>query len=252
MPDQSLSIIRDQLSGNAALDTAMSRAILQRVTDGALGETLQVGFPHKVMAFGKHDTLTDGFADAVGIATDHGYDATVRIAGGRAVVFSPSILRFAWTMPVAEPARTMHDRFTTLAEAVVGALADVGIASAIGEIPNEYCAGQYSVNVLGSRKVMGVGQRLSRSAAQVGGMVVVNDTDDINTVLVPVYAALGVPMDPSATGSIADVAAVTNDPLTDAFVTRIANGRSSVDVEFDEATRELARTLQPSHVPSLA
>ena len=146
----------------------------------------------------------------------------------------------------------MHDRFTTLAEAVVGALADVGVTGAIGEIPNEYCAGQYSVNLRGSRKVMGVGQRLSRSAAQIGGMVVVDDPDDINTVLEPVYAALGVPMDPSATGSIADVAAVTNEAITNAFVERIAHGRATVDGGIDDVTRDLAEGLRPNHVPPLA
>ena len=38
-------------------------------------------------------------------------------------------------------------------------------------------AGDYSVHVLGSRKVMGVGQRLTRSAAQVGGMIVVDGAE---------------------------------------------------------------------------
>ena len=95
-----INLVAGQLTGDAPLDTAVSRSILLEVTEGSLGETIQVGTPHRVMAFGKHDTLTDGFPEAVELARSHGYDPTVRIAGGRAVVFSPTIVRFAWTLPV--------------------------------------------------------------------------------------------------------------------------------------------------------
>ena len=247
-----LTVIDGHLSGDAPLDTAVSRAILLGVSEGALGETLQVGTPHRVVAFGKHDTLTDGFADAVGIARALGYDTTVRIAGGRAVVFSPTIIRFAWTIPAEDPARTMHARFSALADAVVAALATLGVDGAVGEVPNEYCAGSYSVHVAGSRKVMGVGQRLTRSAAQVGGMIVVADPESVNEVLVPVYGALGVAMDPSATGSVADVADVTTDEMARAFVDQIAAGRAVVAGTVDAATQERAASLRQDHEPKLA
>ncbi|MGI9665574.1 MAG: lipoyl protein ligase domain-containing protein [Acidimicrobiia bacterium] len=252
MTDSGLFVVRDQLSGDAALDTATSRAILQRATNGELPEILQIGFPHRVMAFGKHDTLSNGFERAVELAVSHGYEPTVRIAGGRAVVFSPTILRFAWTMATDEPAKKMRARFSMLSDAVVASLAALGVAGEIGEVPNEYCAGEYSVHVLGSRKVMGVGQRLSRSAAQIGGMIVVSDPDDINEVLVPVYAALGVPMDPNATGSVADVTQVSPDDLADSLIASIAAGRSIMPTIIDGETLDLAGTLRAKHVPSFA
>jgi octanoyl-[GcvH]:protein N-octanoyltransferase len=245
-----LDVLRGHHTGDGPLDTAVSRAILQRVNEGELGETLEVGAPHHIAAFGKHDTLAEGFETAVGIARSHGYDPTIRIAGGRAVVFSPTIVRFAWTIPSPEPARTMHERFRVLADGVVGALASLGIASAIGEIPREYCAGEYSVNVRGSRKVMGVGQRLSRSAAQIGGMIVVADPDDINGVLVPIYDALGVAIDPSATGSLADVAPVTVDDVLDALTAALAGGRTTRMTTPDPSTLDLARRLRSDHDPA--
>jgi lipoate-protein ligase A len=248
----SLTVIDGQLTGDAPLDTAVSRAILLGVTDGSLPETLQVGTPHRVVAFGKHDTLTKGFDAAVEIARAHGYDTTVRIAGGRAVVFSPTIIRFAWTLPAEDPATTMHERFSMLAEAVVAALATLGVAGAVGEIPGEYCAGRYSVHVLARRKVMGVGQRLTRSAAQVGGMIVVADPGSVNEVLVPVYDALGVAMDPSATGSVADAASVTTDEVSEAFVHQIAAGRPIVTGIVDPSTLERATSLRGDHEPRLA
>lgn len=249
MPTIPLTVYRDHLTGDAPLDTAVSRAVLTGVTEGELGETLEVGTPHRVVAFGKHDTLTEGFARAVAIARDHGYDPTVRIAGGRAVVFSPTIVRFAWTVPAVDAAATMHARFQTLADAVVGALAALGVDAVVGEVPGEYCAGQYSVHVLGSRKVMGVGQRLTRSAAQVGGMIVVSDLDDINTVLVPVYGALGVSMDPTATGSVADVANTSVEAVMDAFVDQIAARRAVTIGSPDAHTLSLARDLRSDHIP---
>jgi len=230
------------------MDTAISSAILQRVTSGDLTETLQLGTPHRVVAFGKHDTLTDGFSNAAAIARQHGYDPTIRIAGGRAVTFSPSIVRFAWTVPVSDPALTMHTRFEVLAEAVVRTLGRFGVDAAVGEIPNEYCAGQYSAHILGHRKVMGVGQRLTRAAAQVGGLIVIADADEINAVLVPVYRVLGVPMDPNATGSIADVRSVAPPDIADVFEAEIASDRSVEYVEIDQPTMALALSLKPKHV----
>mgnify|MGYP001822671132 CR=1 FL=1 len=250
MHEGAINLVAGQLSGDGPMDTAVSRALLLAVAEGTLGETIQVGTPHRVMAFGKHDTLTDGFARAVDVARDAGYDPTIRIAGGRAVVFSPTIVRFAWTLPVAEPAPTMHERFRTLADAVVRTLVTLGAAdAAVGEIPNEYCAGEYSVHVLGSRKVMGVGQRLTRSAAQVGGMIVVDDPDDINGVLVPVYEALGVPMEPGATGSIADVVEVDADTVSDVFVGELAGHREVAPMALPDSILSRAEELRHSHVP---
>lgn len=247
--DDHLTLTTGGLNGDAPLDTAVSRAILQQVTAGDLDETLQIGTPHRVVAFGKHDTLTDGFDDAVAIARDHRHDPTIRIAGGRAVVFSPTILRFAWTLRANEPAKDMHARFGRLSTAVVDALASLGIASDIGEIPDEYCAGEYSVHVLGSRKVMGVGQRLTRSAAQVGGMIVLGDPDAINDVLVPVYRALDVPLDPSATGALSDVTEVAAEDVIDALATQLAAGRTVRRRALDPDTHALGVELRNDHDP---
>ena len=250
-PSEPLHVIRGQLSGDAPLDTAVSRAILRQVSDGELPATLQVGAPHRVVAFGKHDTLSEGFGDAVAIAKDHGYDPTVRIAGGRAVVFSPTIVRFAWTVPEANPAPTMRSRFDALADAVVRCLARFEVRGMIGEVPNEYCAGEYSVHIRGHRKVMGVGQRLTRTGAQVGGMIVVSDPDTINQVLVPMYTALGVPIDPTATGSIADDRVAPVDDVADAFVAELTPDSGSVNVDISTETRALAASFRPDHVPAV-
>jgi lipoate-protein ligase A len=246
-----LHIIRDGLTGSASLDTAVSRAMLERVSLGDLPESLHVAQPHRVVAFGKHDALTEGFIDAVSIAVDQGFDPTIRIAGGRAVVFHADIIRFAWTVPSTDPVAEMHDRFTTVAAHVVAVLSGLGVAASVGELDREYCPGAYSVHIEGGGKVMGSGQRLARNAAQVAGMVVVDHADIVNNVLVPIYSTLGLDMDPTLTGAVTDTTDVGVDTVASAMVEEFARGRETLQSEFDDTTMSLARRHQSEHDPRI-
>ena len=244
-----LHVITGGLTDDAALDTATSRAILQAVNAGELPETLQVGTPHRVVAFGKHDSLAPRFREAVDIAVNHDYDPTVRIAGGRAVVFHPGTVRFAWTIPEQEPAKSMHARFATLAEAVVKTLRELGVDTEIGKLPNEYCAGSYSVHIASGGKVMGVGQRLARSAAQGGGMIVVNNAVSINAVLGPIYENLDVPFDPTMTGALSDVAQLDPVEVASGLAHHLAPASGRITASVDPATEAIAASLRDDHVP---
>jgi lipoate-protein ligase A len=249
MNDGPLQIIYGGLSDSASLDTAVSKAILDQVSSGELPETLQVGLPHRIVAFGKHDTLAPAFDHAVQIATDRGFDTTVRIAGGRAVVFHKGIVRFAWTVPCQEPVIGMQDRFITVADRVVALLMSFGIPAAMGELSGEYCPGRYSVHINGGGKVMGSGQRMTQHAAQVGGMIVVNDSETVNDVLIPVYDALGLDMDPTRTGAIADVVNVDADTVMESFALQFATGPTTPLATVDASTMSLAATLQSQYDP---
>ena len=100
----------------------------------------------------------------------------------------------------------------------------LGVASAVGEIPGEYCPGRFSVHHSGGRKIMGVGQRLAANAAHVGGVVVVDGAPEVNEVLHPVYGALGVEFEPSATGALSDqIADVTVTAVVDAIIAELAS-----------------------------
>ena len=244
-----LHVISGGLTGDAALDTAISRAILLRVDSGELPATLQVGMPHRVVAFGKHDAVTAGFTKAVDVAMEQGFDTTVRIAGGRAVVFHPGTVRFAWTVPVEAPADTMHARFAALAQAVVATLAAFDVAAEVGELPNEYCAGSYSVHLKNGAKVMGVGQRLARHAAQVGGMIVVNDPSTINSVLGPIYGHLGIGFDPDMTGALSDVRRLEPDSVAAVLAESLAPDGAPVPSSVDAITSDLGSSMRRDHVP---
>ncbi|MDK1011282.1 MAG: hypothetical protein QGM48_09465 [Actinomycetota bacterium] len=248
-----LHVISGQLTGDAPLDTAVSRAILKQVSDGSLPETLQVGRPGRAVAFGKQDVLTPGFDRATQVALDCGYTPTIRIAGGHAIVFHEHTIRFTWTVPSQDPVKHMHRRFGVVAQHVVDTLESLGADAVIGELPGEYCPGRYSVYVAGSantpKKVMGSGQRLARKASQLAGVIVVRDADAVNRVLRPVYAALGLDMDPSVTGCIADVVEVDTDAVASRLACQIADGRGVVQVEIEPTTETIARRLRNDHDP---
>ena len=228
------------------MDTATSRSMLDAVSRGDVGETLELGTPHRVLAFGKHDTTSTAFAAAVSSASDFGFEPTVRIAGGRAAVFHERTIRFGWTMPVDDPAATMHVRFATLADAIVDTLAAFDVEGTIGEVDGEYCPGKYSVHIAG-RKVMGVGQRLTRSGAYVGGVVVLDDADAVNDVLDPVYRLLDLPFDPAVTGAVSDVTQVTANDFMDVLTTNIAAGKEIVPTGMPDSIRTAASTLRSDH-----
>jgi octanoyl-[GcvH]:protein N-octanoyltransferase len=249
MSTHPLHVIYGGLTGDAAFDTAISRAILQQVDSGELPATLQVGMPHRVVAFGKQDSIMSGFANAVDAARVQGFDTTVRIAGGRAVVFHSGTVRFAWTAPVEAPADTIHARFASLTQAVVATLADFDVAAEVGELPDEYCAGSYSVHLKNGAKVMGVGQRLARHAAQVGGMIVVDDSSTINAVLEPIYGHLGIAFDPDMTGAVSDVRRLEPDLVAAVLAERLAPDGAPVPSSVDAATLDLGASLRRDHVP---
>jgi lipoate-protein ligase A len=215
-----------------------------------MGETLELGTPQRVVAFGKHDTTATGFASAVACASDHGFQPTVRIAGGRAAVFHENTVRFGWVIPVDDPAATMHARFAQLADAVVETLEAFGIMGTVGEIEGEYCPGRYSVHIAG-RKVMGVGQRLTRSAAYVGGVIVLDGAEAINEVLDPVYRLLDIPFDPNVTGALSDVAHVEANDFTTVVTDVIAGGRQIVQTSVPEDALAAAADLRADHDPVL-
>lgn len=249
MTDTRIQLIRGHLADTAHLNTAISRSILQRVSARDMPETLQIGRPHRTVAFGKHDALTDGFDRAVAVAIEHGFDPTIRIAGGRAVAFHPQTLRFVWTVPSSEPVVGMQERFTTVARRVVATLESLGVRATIGEVAGEYCPGAYSVHVEGTGKVMGVGQRLARNAAQVSGLIVVRWAAVVNEVLVPIYTALGLDMDPLLTGAVADAVDADIEDIATRFSLQFLNGRVGQHTDIDSDTMALALSFQADHDP---
>ena len=245
-----MQVIRDSWPGRAAFDTAVSAALLRRVSAGEAPESFRIFVPDRIVAFGRQDRVRPGYAAAVAAAREAGFDPVERLAGGRAAVFHEDTLSFSWAIPDPAPRESIHSRFTEVSEVIAEALRSLGVDARVGEVPGEYCPGEYSVNAGGARKLMGVGQRLVRGAAHIGGVIVVGRADLVNLPLVPAYHHLGYPWDPAATGAIADeVPGITTGDVADAVLAALGRRHRLDDGTVDAPTLDLAGRLTPEHTP---
>ena len=250
MPDDTVALIRSGFEDAIGLDTGVSHALLERVSAGELSETIRIYRPTRVVAFGKQDRLAAGFDRAVQITRDHGFDPIIRMPGGRAAVFHEETVAFSWTIPSPDPVRGIRERFEATTSVITRALGRLGVRATVGEVPGEYCPGEFSVNHAGQMKLAGIGQRLARHAAHVGGVLVVGSTEATRAVLVPTYRALGIDWDPDTVGSVHDIAPdIDVSHVIDAIVGVIGEERILVPTSIDASTLAGARELAPLHVP---
>jgi octanoyl-[GcvH]:protein N-octanoyltransferase len=232
------------------LDTAVSHALLLQVARGHPA-SLRLHVPGSVVAFGRRDVVQPGYAAACEAAERAGFAAVERLAGGRAAVFHQGTLAFSMALPVNDPRAGITERFQLISAIMCDAFRALGADARIGEVPGEYCPGSYSVNLGGSRKVMGVGQRIISGAAHIGGVVVVAGGTTIADVLIPVYEALDIEWDPSTSGDLSGTGASieqVRDAIQDQFERRFDLVPSSVS----DATLELAASLLDAHHPSVS
>ena len=248
---RSITLLRQSHGQTPAADTAVSRAVLEQVGTGQIGETFRLYTPGRVVAFGRQDVVTRGYRRAVDVCRSMGFEAVERLAGGRAAVFHEGTLAFSWAIPTADPLREITARFTEVDRMVTSALSNLGFDARVGEVPGEYCPGRYSVNVGGRFKVMGVGQRLRRGVAHVGGVVVVFGRATLKAVLTPVYRELAFSWDPAATGSLRSVKAeVTADEVASSLLAELQSLAEVHETILDEETLRLAHRFLPEHLPA--
>ena len=244
-----IRIVEKSFSERPALDTAVSRALLSRVSTGDEPETLRLYRPADVVAFGPQDTRAKGYTDAVAASRKQGFGAIQRLAGGRAAVFHSDTLAFSWTMPVsaASPHDGVMERFDEVAELIARAFRALGVDARVGEVPGEYCPGAHSINARGETKLMG--QRLIKNAAHVGGVVVVDGVQRINEVLVPVYDALEIDWSPKTTGSLqAELGEVLYEDVKAAVLKEFAAAYEIYDGSLTQETLAMAGKLEPEHL----
>jgi len=91
-----LQLVRGAFPDDAALGTAVSHAILQRVASGELPETFRLGRPGRVIAFGRQDVASPGYPRAVAAARSAGFQPVERLAGGRAAPYTEGTMSFSW------------------------------------------------------------------------------------------------------------------------------------------------------------
>ncbi len=248
---RTIEVLTDGFAGDAAFDTAVSRALLARVAAGEVPESFRIYVPDRIVAFGRQDRVRAGYPAAVAAVAALGFAPVERLAGGTAAVFHDRTLSFSWAIPDPEPRSTISGRFTEIAGIVAAALGRLGVDARIGEIPGEYCPGRYSVNAGGRRKIMGVGQRLVRGAAHVGGVIVVDLPEVVNEALIPAYRHLGYAWDPATTGAVTDHAPVTPEQVTAAVLEELGSRFDLAEGTLDPTTLDRAAQLAPEHAAAI-
>ena len=109
-----------------------------------------------MVAFGRRDVASPHYGRALEAARANAYLPIERLAGGRAAVFHPETIAFAWAIPTRDPKKGITSRFETVSAIMRDAFLSLGADARVGEIADEYCPGRYSINVSGHHKVMGV------------------------------------------------------------------------------------------------
>jgi octanoyl-[GcvH]:protein N-octanoyltransferase len=247
---QPLAILEERFPGRPVYDTAVTHAMLRHVAEGVLPESMRLYVPDDVVVFSLLDARRPGFAAARAAAHAHGCGAVLRLAGGHAALFHTRCLAFSWAVADERARDGIRNRFRQLSSWVAGALNRLGVDARVGEVAGEYCPGEYSVNAGGRIKLMGVGQRVIRGAAHVGGVIVVEDAARVREVLGSVYRALDLDWQPSTAGAVADVApGATPDSIRAAVLAELGATHRPEPARFDVATLARARELEAWHDP---
>ncbi|MGZ4351897.1 MAG: lipoyl protein ligase domain-containing protein, partial [Solirubrobacteraceae bacterium] len=199
-----IDLVEGRAGDDPALDLALAPALLARVAAGRRRSLVRVYRPWPTVAFGRRDSFLPGFAQAAAAAERHGFEPVIRSAGGRAAAYHEECLVIEEIIAAADATSGIQDRFADEAASQAAALQVLGVDARVGEVPGEYCPGEFSVNARGETKLIGAAQRIIRGAWLFSSVVVVDGSSRLRAVLDDVYAALGLGWDPATTGSIAD------------------------------------------------
>jgi octanoyl-[GcvH]:protein N-octanoyltransferase len=198
----------DFLAGSAgadpALDVALPHALLDLVAAGRRGAVARCYQPAATVAFGRRDAFLPGFATAAAAARRHGFTPVIRGAGGRAAAYEEGSLIFDEVMPA--DGSQIRDRFAGDAERQAEALRKLGVDARVGEVPGEYCPGEFSVNARGRVKLVGAAERIVRGAWLHSSVIVVQGAARLRAALEDVYGALGLDWDPATVGAVSEEA----------------------------------------------
>jgi len=208
---RTLTVVRQEESLGAAADLDFALGLLQKVKTGALGPTLRLYRPVPTVAFGQRDTHLPGFEAAAAACREQGFEPLVRKAGGRAAAYHQGTLVIDHLEPDGDAIAGAKGRFLLFGELLARALRDAGVDAGVGEIPGEYCPGEFSVHGRNRLvpehliKLVGTAQRVVAGGWLFSSVIVVANSAPIRAVLEASYAALGLEWDPATAGAADDL-----------------------------------------------
>lgn len=187
------------------------------LTDSGEWGSLEWTSPRPSAAFSRRDVHLPGFASAVSAVRARGFEPFIRPVGGRLAVYHEGALVLDLVGRSSDPRPGTTTRFQLASEAIARGLRRLGVDARVGEIPGEYCPGRWSINGHGRSKLVGTGQRLTRSAYLFTAVIVVGDAEPLREAMADAYRCLELPLDPRTVGSVSEyVPGVRLDEVVDA------------------------------------
>jgi lipoate-protein ligase A len=202
---------RQPESFGAAGDLDYGLQMLAAAKQGRLQRTMRLYRPAPTVAFGQRDAKLPGFEEAVRRCRGLGFEPLVRKAGGRAAAYHQGCLVLDHVEPHADAIMGAKSRFSQFGELLAGALRQTGLTAAVGEIPGEYCPGEFSVHGVHPAdpahkvKLIGTAQRVVSGAWLFSSVIVVQHSAPLRQVLTESYDALGLEWDPATAGAADDL-----------------------------------------------
>jgi octanoyl-[GcvH]:protein N-octanoyltransferase len=180
--------------------------VKEQLTGLRLGDQAILRFrrPRPTAAFSPQDTTHPDYEEIKKRARARGFEPIERGTGGRLTLFDENALGITIIAPHAAPHSAMIRRYEILSSAIASGLQNVGIDAHVGELPNEYCPGKYSVNAEGRIKLVGVAQRMNQRCLQMGAIVSVHRSEEACAGIAEAYCSMGLNFDPLTYGAMAD------------------------------------------------
>ncbi len=181
--------------------------VKQQLTGLRLGDQAILRFrrPRPTAAFSPQDTTHPDYEQIKQRAQARGFEPIERGTGGRLTIFDENALGITIIAPHAAPHEDMIKRYEILSNAIALGLHNLGIDARVGELPNEYCPGKYSVNAEGRIKLVGVAQRMNQRCLQMGAIVSVHRSEEACAGIAEAYRGMGLNFEPKTYGAIADL-----------------------------------------------
>jgi len=159
------------------------RTVFDQVAGGTRPATVSITPSTRHVGVTRRDTFRHGFEEAVKAAGEMGYPVLVRSSGGGATAADRGTFGFSIIRPAdeKESARGIRERYDEAAALVLGAFSRLGVVAEVGEVRDEFCPGDHSIRVgdrEGGMKVVGIAQRITRRATSVGGIVLVEGSEN--------------------------------------------------------------------------
>lgn len=223
-----MRLIRQRDSLGAELDYTAGERLLRGVRAG--GEpVLRLYQPRPTVAFGRRDELLTGFGAAERSARRSAFTPLVRRVGGRAAAYHRGCLVIDHIEPAGDPKAGIQERFALFGDMIVAALEELEVEADVGELPGEYCPGEFSVHGTGRTvdrahaaiKLSGSAQRVVSDAWYFSTVIVVEQSEPLRSVLTDVYRDLGLEWHPGTCGAVDDLRPGTRVAEVEAAVRKV-------------------------------